>query len=95
MSERVPRVRPWVWRAEEDFDVASNEMARGDKAPFATVAFHAQQCVEKYLKALLVLHSIDFPKTHDLQALVGMVPISCGLNLPISDMNVLSSHAIE
>jgi HEPN domain-containing protein len=31
-----------------------------------TVCFHAQQCVEKYLKAFLVLEGIDFPKTHDI-----------------------------
>jgi len=70
-------------------------MARGDKAPFAAVGFHSQQCVEKYLKALLVLHSVDFPKTHDLQALVGMVPPSSGLNLSLADMNLLSSYSIE
>jgi len=30
---------------------------------------HAQQCAEKYLKALLALRAMDFPKTHDLEAL--------------------------
>jgi HEPN domain-containing protein len=43
----------------------------------------------------LVLHSVDFPKTHDLQALLGKVPLSVGLNLSITDMNLLSSYAIE
>ncbi|MBI2059190.1 MAG: HEPN domain-containing protein [Nitrospirae bacterium] len=32
--------------------------------------FHAQQCVEKYLKGFLVLHRITFPKTHDLEHLL-------------------------
>jgi HEPN domain-containing protein len=31
--------------------------------------FHAQQCVEKYLKALLVAPGLAFPRTHDLTAL--------------------------
>jgi len=31
-----------------------------------TVRFHAQQRVEKYLKALLVVSGRDFPKTHDM-----------------------------
>jgi HEPN domain-containing protein len=31
--------------------------------------FHAQQCAEKYLKALLVAQGQVFPKTHDLAAL--------------------------
>jgi HEPN domain-containing protein len=34
------------------------------------VAFHAQQCAEKYLKALLVARNVDVPKTHDLAVLV-------------------------
>lgn len=31
--------------------------------------FHAQQSAEKYLKALLILKDIDFPKPHDLPTL--------------------------
>jgi len=38
------------------------------------VCFHAQQCVEKYLKAMLVLHAVDFPKTHDIEKLVDLLP---------------------
>ena len=37
--------------------------------------FHAQQCVEKYLKAQLVQVNIRFSKTHDLNLLLD-------LNLP-------------
>ena len=81
--------------AEVDFDVASHEMLRGHEAPFSAVCFHAQQCVEKYLKALLVHHAVDFPKTHDLEALFGMVPNSSGLKLEIADLNLLSSYAVE
>jgi HEPN domain-containing protein len=35
---------------------------------------HAQQCVEKYLKAFLVLEGIDFPKTHDIEVLTALLP---------------------
>ena len=39
-----------------------------------TVAgFHAQQAVEKYLKALLVRHQIEFRKTHDIKLLLDLV----------------------
>jgi HEPN domain-containing protein len=34
------------------------------------VCFHAQQCVEKYLKALLQEHELSFSRTHDLEALM-------------------------
>jgi predicted nucleotidyltransferase len=32
------------------------------------VAFHCQQAVEKFLKALLVRRQIEFPKTHDISS---------------------------
>jgi HEPN domain-containing protein len=34
------------------------------------VAFHAQQAAEKYLKALLTLRQIEFPKTHVIERLL-------------------------
>ncbi|HEU5142228.1 MAG TPA: HEPN domain-containing protein [Solirubrobacterales bacterium] len=34
------------------------------------VGFHAQQAVEKAVKAVLMLEGIDFPKTHDLEYLI-------------------------
>ena len=38
-----------------------------------TVAFHAQQAVEKYLKAVLVYYQVEFRKTHDIEQLLYMV----------------------
>ncbi len=64
--------REWVEKAEGDFAVAGREPAA--PAPvFDAVCFHAQQCVEKYLKALLQDRGIDFPRTHDLVALAARV----------------------
>ena len=34
------------------------------------VGFHSQQAVEKYLKALLTRHQIEFPKTHIIRRLL-------------------------
>jgi len=46
-------VEEWIEKAEEDFHVAlSLRRSRRHPAHNAT-CFHAQQCVEKYLKALL------------------------------------------
>jgi HEPN domain-containing protein len=45
--------REWTTKAEEDFDTAVT-LARPRKRPlWAPLCFHAQQCVEKYLKARL------------------------------------------
>ena len=52
MSERTD-FEAWVVRAEEDYMLMRSSLRR--KVPLLYGAtFHAQQCVEKYLKALLV-----------------------------------------
>ena len=62
--------REWVNKAEEDFAAAAT-LARTRKKPlWAPVCFHAQQCVEKYLKARLNEGSIQFHRTHDLEQLL-------------------------
>jgi HEPN domain-containing protein len=60
----------WITKAEEDFAVAT-VLARPRKNPlWAPVCFHAQQCVEKYLKARLNEASVQFHKMHDLEQLL-------------------------
>jgi HEPN domain-containing protein len=65
--------REWIAKAEEDFAVA-NTLARPRKLPlWSPLCFHAQQCVEKYLKARLNEASVQFLKTHDLEQLLNQV----------------------
>ncbi len=49
---------------EEIISLATQEPATD------TVCFHSQQCVEKYLKAYLVLHQKYFKKTHNIAKLI-------------------------
>jgi HEPN domain-containing protein len=63
--------------------------------PFDTVCFHAQQGAEKYLKALLSLHGIDFPTSHDLTELAALVPKEIHLQAPASAFKTLNPYAIE
>jgi HEPN domain-containing protein len=64
----------WVVKAENDLTNAAHTLKLRETCPTDTVCFHAQQCVEKYLKAILVMEGIDFPKTHDLERLMALVP---------------------
>ena len=65
--------RDWIAKAEEDFATAT-VLARPRKRPlWAPACFHAQQCVEKYLKARLNEASVPFHKTHDLEQLLNQV----------------------
>jgi HEPN domain-containing protein len=56
----------WVAKAEGDFATAGREMRVRRSPNYDAVCFHAQQTVEKYLKALLQEHGADFPKMHSL-----------------------------
>ena len=50
----------WAEKGEEDFALARSALRR--KRPLVTGAcFHAQQCGEKYMKALLVSRGAEFP----------------------------------
>jgi len=64
--------RQWLTKADQDLAVAAHLLS--EEAPFLTAAaFHAQQAAEKYLKALLVRHQVEFPKTHDLGELLDLL----------------------
>lgn len=59
----------WIKKAEQDLFVIENIINISD-APYEICCFHAQQAAEKYLKAYLTAHNIDFLKTHMLFVLV-------------------------
>ncbi len=56
----------WVRKAENDLATARREMAVDEGGNLDAVAFHAQQCAEKFIKAVLQQGGTDFPKTHNL-----------------------------
>ncbi len=68
-----PDFSEWIVKAEADWATAQREFRVRRRTNFDAVCFHAQQCVEKYLKARLILAGINFPKTHDLVALLALV----------------------
>ena len=86
-------VNEWVDKAENDYKNAAYTLEMGDECPTDTVCFHAQQCIEKYLKALLTYKDISFPKTHDIEALVVSLPNSLRPNLNDKDQSRLADYA--
>ncbi len=50
-SELAAVVHEWTIKAENDLKNASHTLKLGKECPTDTVCFHAQQCVEKYMKA--------------------------------------------
>ena len=87
--------RAWWEHAEEDFILARAALRR--KQPLTSgVCFHAQQCAEKYMKALLISKDADFPKTHDLLMLNNLCS-AAGIFLEIDPkhLNTLTDYAVR
>ena len=59
-----------------------------------TFGFHAQQAVEKLLKAWLSARGVDYPKTHNLRAIVDLLTAT-GPPLPndLKDVDSLTPYA--
>jgi len=65
-------VRAWLIKAQKDLLFAQEAFEWGEE--YTDVAcFHAQQAVEKALKAYLVWLEIEFPKTHVLEDLLDLI----------------------
>lgn len=62
----------WIEKATED-ELTCQSILKHKDAPSGPVCFCAQQMAEKYLKALLIFHSQDFPKIHDLKRLATLL----------------------
>lgn len=94
LPECIPLVRQWVEKAEEDLRTAEYTFTMPENCPYGTICFHAQQCVEKYIKALLVWRSIDFPRIHDIGELVALLPEEVSLPLTEEEQEELTDHAV-
>lgn len=70
MKETSELAMLWIEKAENDLINAQNSINITPKPPLDTVCFHTQQCAEKYLKAFLVFHNVEFEKIHDLGELI-------------------------
>ena len=84
----------WVTKAEGDLRAAVYLLEPREDQPTEAVCFHAQQCAEKYVKALLVFRSTDFPKTHDLEKLTALLPVALRPRLTIQEQRRFIGYAI-
>jgi len=66
------RPRDLLALAENDYQAAMI-LAHAEDPQTDAAGFHLQQAVEKSLKAWLALKGIDYPRTHDLNPLLGLL----------------------
>lgn len=88
--------REWAKKAEADRIAAlrafKDSLLRADQAEIA--CFHAQQCVEKYLKALIAKKGETVPRTHDLLTLV-LHAKSMGMGSLSVELRRLNQYAVD
>lgn len=68
-----PIAAEFLHKAEADRATARRELAAVSNPNHDAVCFHAQQCIEKLLKAILLEHATTPPRSHDLTLLASMV----------------------
>ena len=86
----------WASKAEGDFAMLERESRARKNPNYDGICFLAQQCAEKYLKARLSEAGIDFPKTHDLVALLDLaIEVEPMWELSRADLAYLSDFAVS
>ena len=88
-------IKEWLAKADGDFRTAQRELAAVEAPNLDAVCFHAQQCIEKLMKALLIARGELPPKTHDLVFLADT--LFCGnpdWQWPEDELRFLSRAAV-
>lgn len=94
-NDIVVKVRQWMAYAADDIRYAEHGLSILPKPPYRLVAYHAQQCVEKYFKAYLVFRNVDFPYTHNISLLLELCSKFGNWTVMLKDSEELSSYAVS
>jgi HEPN domain-containing protein len=87
-------LQEWIEHAEDDFANAQ-KLIRGRKPSIYGACFHAQQCAEKYVKAMLVFKNKPFPMTHDLLIINSLLEqAGILMDIPEDSLDTLSAYAV-
>ena len=85
----------WVQKAEQDFSSADVLLHAGEVPLPDTACFHCQQCAEKYLKAYLQEHQIEFERRHNLMPLLDLcVSLEADFATIKSNLQTLDRYAV-
>lgn len=92
---KIEFYRQWLAKAGQDLG-AAKLLLREETSFLGAVGFHCQQAAEKYLKAFLTWHQIDFPKTHDIDELLDLVATTnAKLAKSLRSATILTDYGVE
>jgi len=90
----LEKVKQWLAYADEDLRLARHGFSVPDAPPYRLIAYHAQQCAEKHLKAYLVFHAVDFPYSHNLRRLLELCANQADWAERLREADELTPYAI-
>ena len=91
-----PATAEWVSKAEGDFATAGRELRARKNPNYDAVCFHAQQCAEKYLKAVLQENERHIPKIHNLIELMLLCEeLDGSFEMLRSDLVVIERYSVR
>jgi HEPN domain-containing protein len=95
MTASLDEARRFLNLASDDL-AAFRTLAATPHIRLAIAVFHAQQSVEKSLKAILFANGVEFRRTHDLYELAVQVE-QAGVALPCSadELGLLNPYAVD
>jgi HEPN domain-containing protein len=96
LSERNPNAEAAILaRKAADDARAMQLLAPNQEVSDEIIGFHAQQAVEKWLKAVLGFRGVEFEYTHDLHRLIAEVVAAVGeFPFDIPEVVALTEHAV-
>ncbi len=82
----------WLRRAQSDLGLAGIALPRG--VLYNELCFHAQQAVEKSIKAVLVHCGVEFSKVHNIDYLMTRLPPEVSVPPEAEEIVSLTSYAV-
>jgi len=81
------------WLRYARADLALAKIPLPEEGLYEQLCFHAQQAVEKCLKAVLIKFRVAFPKTHSIEHLIDLLPTEIPRNAKLIASARLTGYA--
>ena len=86
---------PAAWLRYARGDLALSQVSLPEDSFYEMLCFHAQQAVEKAVKAVLIINNISYPKTHNIRTLLDLLPKEIVLPADVDAAAILTDYAVS
>ena len=86
---------PAAWLRYARGDLALAQVPLPENSFYEMLCFHAQQAVEKAVKAVLIVNNISYPKTHNIRTLLDLLPKEIVLPADVDAAASLTDYAVS